>query len=491
MNGHVEPYFKVIIIGAGVGGLTLAHSLHKADIDYVILDKHPVAPEWGASITIHTQSARILDQLGLLPAVEAQCTEMRKFWHRDQDGKCYLAQDFIHFVNRRTGYIALTMERRAYLKTLYEQLPDKSKVIEHARVVNIIEENNKVRAVLSDGTEHVGDIIAGCDGVHSGVRDIMWQKADNLSPGLISVAEKHAIKTEYSCLIGITPYIPGLGTQDMTTVANDKFSFLFLTQPDAIYFIVVSKLPKIVRYPNRLRFSQADADARAAELADCPISDNLVFGDIWKARSRGQMVSLEEGILSHWSFGRTVLVGDAAHKVTPNAALGGNLAIEGAVRLANELHTLVNRHPNKKPTDTEVRNAFQAYQELHKPRVKELFDISWMMTRMQAYDGWLMYFIQRWVLPTTGLEIVALQVAKACLRAPKLSYIPFKERVGSLPWEKHHWEKDDVFTQEEPLSKDPGSNNKLVIPIVLISLAVYVVSLLVFGIWRQGAPAVA
>lgn len=101
MNGHVEPYFKVIIIGAGVGGLTLAHSLHKADIDYVILDKHPVAPEWGASITIHTQSARILDQLGLLPAVEAQCAEMRKFWHRDQDGKCYLAQDFIHFVNRR------------------------------------------------------------------------------------------------------------------------------------------------------------------------------------------------------------------------------------------------------------------------------------------------------------------------------------------------------------------------------------------------------
>lgn len=93
-------------------------------------------------------------------------------------------------------------------------------------------------------------------------------------------------------------------------------------------------------------------------------------------------------------------------------------------------------------------------------------------------------------LSTIGLEIVAVQVAKACLRAPKLSYIPFKEQVGSLPWEKHHWEKDDVFTQDEPLSKDPGSNNKLVIPIVLISLAVYVVSLLVFGIWSQGAPAV-
>jgi 2-polyprenyl-6-methoxyphenol hydroxylase-like FAD-dependent oxidoreductase len=101
MNGHVEPYFKVIIVGAGVGGLILAHSLHKAGIDYVVLDKHAVEPEWGSSITIHTQSARVLDQLGLLPAVEAQCTEMRNFWHRGPDGKCYLVDEFVHFVNRR------------------------------------------------------------------------------------------------------------------------------------------------------------------------------------------------------------------------------------------------------------------------------------------------------------------------------------------------------------------------------------------------------
>jgi 2-polyprenyl-6-methoxyphenol hydroxylase-like FAD-dependent oxidoreductase len=284
------------------------------------------------------------------------------------------------------------------LQTLYDALPDKSKVLEHARIADIIEENNMVRAILADGSEHTGDIIVGCDGVHSGVREIMWRKAAELSPRLIDVNEKHAIKTTYICLLGMAPYQPGLGTQDMTCVSNDRFSFLFLTQPDGIYFTVAFKLPdgKAVKYPNRLRFTDAEAEAKAAEVADCPISDNLVFGDVWKTKIRGQLVSLEEGILSHWSFGRIALVGDAVHKVTPNAALGGNLAMEGAVRLANELYTLVNSHPNKKPSDTELTLAFERYRNLHKPRVHELFNVSWMMTRMQAWDGWFMYFLQRW-----------------------------------------------------------------------------------------------
>lgn len=96
-----DAAFKVIIVGAGVGGLVLAHSLHRAGLDYVVLDKHPVPPAWGASITIHTQGARILHQLGILDAVEKQCAEMRNFWHRDPDGKNYLVDEFIHFVNRR------------------------------------------------------------------------------------------------------------------------------------------------------------------------------------------------------------------------------------------------------------------------------------------------------------------------------------------------------------------------------------------------------
>ncbi|KAM5442430.1 FAD-dependent monooxygenase dep2 [Microsporum ferrugineum] len=61
------------------------------------------------------------------------------------------------------------------------------------------------------------------------------------------------------------------------------------------------------------------------------------------------MISLEEGVLNHWFFGRTVLAGDAIHKVTPNSALGGCTAMEDVVCISNALHAALNL-----PSDAEI-----------------------------------------------------------------------------------------------------------------------------------------
>lgn len=66
-----SPSFKVVIVGGSVTGLTLAHSLDKIGVEYIILEKRDeVAPQEGASIGILPNGARILDQLGLYKAVE-------------------------------------------------------------------------------------------------------------------------------------------------------------------------------------------------------------------------------------------------------------------------------------------------------------------------------------------------------------------------------------------------------------------------------------
>jgi cation diffusion facilitator CzcD-associated flavoprotein CzcO len=51
MPHAVERPFRVIIVGAGVSGLVLAHALERAKIDFVVLEKGIVAPPWGTSIT--------------------------------------------------------------------------------------------------------------------------------------------------------------------------------------------------------------------------------------------------------------------------------------------------------------------------------------------------------------------------------------------------------------------------------------------------------
>lgn len=59
--------FKVIIVGGGPVGLTAAHALHLANIDFVVLERNDdVAVDVGASLVLGAQSMRFLQQLGLL-----------------------------------------------------------------------------------------------------------------------------------------------------------------------------------------------------------------------------------------------------------------------------------------------------------------------------------------------------------------------------------------------------------------------------------------
>lgn len=63
--------FQVVIIGGSVSGLTLALSLEKIGIDYIILEKRPeIAPQEGASVGILPNGARILEQLGVYDTIE-------------------------------------------------------------------------------------------------------------------------------------------------------------------------------------------------------------------------------------------------------------------------------------------------------------------------------------------------------------------------------------------------------------------------------------
>ena len=124
-----------------------------------------------------------------------------------------------------------------------------------------------------------------------------------------------ALATTYSCLIGFAPEMAGIGMGDCQTVHNQGFSFLIITQPGRTFFFVFIKLPKVVRWPNRFRYTAEDADREAAKLMDLPVTESVMFGEIWKRRLRGQLIPLEEVVFDHWHHNRIAILGDSAHKV--------------------------------------------------------------------------------------------------------------------------------------------------------------------------------
>ena len=111
------------------------------------------------------------------------------------------------------------------------------------------------------------------------------------------------------------PAAPGLGGRDMTVVHDKRYSFLALTQPDRVFFFVFFRLKKSFSWPKRERYTDEDAEALAASIADHPVAPTMVFGELWNKRHRGALISLEEGVLEHWHHGRIALAGDSVHKV--------------------------------------------------------------------------------------------------------------------------------------------------------------------------------
>jgi FAD dependent monooxygenase len=76
------------------------------------------------------------------------------------------------------------------LQIMYDQLPDKSYVKTGKCVCNVIDTKDGVLVEMTDGTVEEGDILIGCDGVHSAVRELMWKNANEIIPDYITVKEK-------------------------------------------------------------------------------------------------------------------------------------------------------------------------------------------------------------------------------------------------------------------------------------------------------------
>lgn len=364
------------------------------------------------------------------------------------------------------------MERRLALEILYKNLPDKSKVLAGKRVVSVIETEQGVRVNFKDGGFEEGDIAIGCDGAHSIVRDAMWEMAGKISPGLITASEKRckstielafensehqrnvipAMKIEYTCLIGTTSGVPGLDhSPDMHVTSGHGHTIQIVTQPNAAYFLLYQKLPQPLPGSSRTSYNQDDADRAAAKFADTPVTENVLFGEVYRKRSRSQLVDLEEVVFDHWHHGRLAILGDAAHKVTPNFAFGGNCAIEGVAALANALHKALHASPNGQLDQPAISAALAEYEARQKPRVKKIFDMCYYATRMQAWDGLLMHFISRVVVPLLGDERVADQTAKLVKGGVRLDYLPVPEHPsGSCAW-------DDEVMEAEGDGGKPGA----------------------------------
>ncbi|KAH0158644.1 FAD/NAD(P)-binding domain-containing protein, partial [Aureobasidium melanogenum] len=428
---------KVIIVGGGIAGLTLANALEQAHIDYVLLERRKeIAPQVGASIGMLANGCRILDQLGCAKPLY-ECVEPVLWAHdRDEHGRPLVkASNVSQLMKARSGYAFAFGDRQKILQVLYENLKDRSKILVGKNLKTIRQHASGVTVICEDGTSFTGDILARADGVNSKARSEMWRLADEVDPQLV-MNDKTSLESGYQCLYGIASSSSGLPAGEIDVGFNDKRSTIAIVgKNDRTYYFVFEKMDQVYKPPHIPRYTEADRDRFAERHGDMHITEKVLLRDIHKHSVSSTLVGIETATYKIWTWGRIACLGDSAHKMTPNAGNGGNSAIESAAALANSIKKLSDKSNGQHPSEQQVIECLQNYQKSREVRAAAAIEASNLLTHVQALATWAHSLFAHYALPILGDFFEGLQ-SDMSIGATLIDYLPPPEMslIGNMPF---------------------------------------------------------
>jgi 2-polyprenyl-6-methoxyphenol hydroxylase-like FAD-dependent oxidoreductase len=433
--------FKVIVVGGGPVGLTAAHALAHAGIDFLVLESRdsPVI-DAGSNLVIQEEGQRSLSQLGLYDALLEVSTTLADVSRIDHSGRSIGNMQFFQASKKYFGAYPLVVSRHDLTKVLYDNLPAaaQANILTSKRVSDVQATADGASVICKDGSSYAGALVIGADGAHSVIRDRM--RALALEAGSAAVNDATPFLTTYRCLWMRFPTAdfpnmrPGFVSE---THGHDASTQLFVGEETGVTGIY-ERLEAPTR--DRLRFTTADQDALAARWGHIALTEGgtVTFADVYARRQQAGLVSLEEGVVDHWSWGgRVVLVGDAAHKFTPSTGAGCNSGIVDIVALGNELHALFEgRAAGACPSTDEVAVALKAYQDSRYKSTVDGCQFAGGATALSTWASSKLKFMDRHIFPVGVVQkILQKKGAKEKAQVPVFTFIKGKERlVGEMPW---------------------------------------------------------
>ncbi|KAI1174765.1 hypothetical protein F4777DRAFT_371274 [Nemania sp. FL0916] len=428
--------FRVVVLGAGPGGLFTAHALAAAGIDFIVLERQPEIERFrGALLVAWPPTMRLMDQLGLYEAMLKISTRIISKTHVTHDGQPLCSGPLFDAMEKELGYPSLGFSRGNLLRVLYEALPDrKTKVRANANAARIEEHQDGVRVHLEDGDVVEGSIVIAADGVHSLAREYI-QRHGELSSDAQPL--QSPMSTTYLTIFGkargrdddialgdfVESHGPGIASQSLRLL-------------DATFFTVLKRLPKPAA-PSKRKFTREELDGFVADMGDVTIFPGITLREIWPSRETGEAVLLhqEEGIAESWHHGRVAIVGDAAHKMTSVNGQGAMTAFLSATVLVNELRRAL-LGANQQPSTEDIEGVFAKYQQSRMQTAAGVVGfgaavsrfITWGDEGNEAQDrensrqeGRLVGYAKSMYLPLFR-------------ESPILDFIPFESKQGASPW---------------------------------------------------------
>lgn len=327
---------KIIIVGAGIGGLAAAVSLHEAGLrDVTVYERSTAIRGLGVGINLLPHALRELTELGVNETIAALGVEPRTLAYYNRFGQEVWSEPR----GLAAGYSWPQLSvHRGRLQLALRDLAE-ARLAEPIRlghrlvgVTSNADGTETARFATDDGeVEATADVIVGADGIHSALRALRYP-AEGAPPwgGL----------TLWRGVTRIPAFLDGR-TMIMAGDGEQKFVAYPLSEPDEDGRMLVNFIAE------RRVGGTGDADWNRS-VDPAPIAElfrdwRFDWLDVPAAIAAADEIleypMVDRDALPQWTFGRTTLLGDAAHAMYPNGSNGGSQAILDARTLAFHLAT--------------------------------------------------------------------------------------------------------------------------------------------------------
>lgn len=331
---------KVVIAGAGIGGLTTALMLHARGIPVQVYEAAREVREVGVGINVLPHAIRELAALDLLPALDAVGLRTRKLSYLTRQGQEVWSE--LRGMHAGHDVPQFSIHRGRFQKLLYDAVIERlgpDAVQAGRRLAGFVQDDAGVTAHFTDSVEG-GDgltarseILICADGIHSAGRRVfypnegppswqgvvMWRGATDWP--VWEDGESMAIGGGLGGKFVLYPIAPAKnGMQLMNWVVNVRIKDPAVSTPPPDSWSRRATLGTVL--PHALRFHVPGMD---------------IGGLVRKSEAIFEYPMADRDPLPRWTFGRVTLLGDAAHPMYPVGSNGASQAILDARCLADAL----------------------------------------------------------------------------------------------------------------------------------------------------------
>ncbi|WP_433592888.1 FAD-dependent monooxygenase [Nocardia sp. CA-145437] len=336
---------KVLVAGASIAGPALAHWLRRRGAEVTVVERAPGLRPGGQAVDARGVAKEVIRRMGLDAEVRAARTETAGAYTVDVDGK--VLETFRADDHDGDGYISeIEILRGDLSRVLHDDTRDEVEYIFGDRIAELTQDANGVDVVLEGGERRRFDLVIGADGLHSGLRAMVFGPHERFVRHLGHALAFYTVPNEFELDGWLIDYQTSGRSAGLRPIRD-------ATQAMALFSFVAPDLDidyRDIAAQKRLLRARMDGMGWLTPRILAHLDDAPDF----------YLDQVAQVVMDRWSSGRVGLLGDAAFSSSPYSGQGTGLALVGAYILAGELAA----------ADWNPEAGFAAYEQRMRPFVE-------------------------------------------------------------------------------------------------------------------------